>query len=98
LFLNLKLKSNLEENEIYYLPQEISLDGKREIKKSILSLANMDKAKIFQIIHQLGSNSESLLILDFPSEGEWKKLHLALGIVQSPVILLLDEPTNHLDL
>jgi macrolide transport system ATP-binding/permease protein len=93
-----ELKSNLEENEIYYLPQEISLDGKREIKKSILSLANMDKAKIFQIIHQLDSNSESLLILDSPSEGEWKKLHLAFGILQSPVILLLDEPTNHLDL
>ena len=47
---------------------------------------------------QLNSDPDRILAGERVSPGELRKLMLALGMLDRPVLILMDEPTNHLDL
>ena len=56
------------------------------------------KGFLMSIISRLGSDPNRLLTTTTPSPGELRKLMLAEGILQNPVLIIMDEPTNHMDL
>lgn len=45
----------------------------------------------------MNADPDILLADGSPSPGEMRKLILALGLHQGPLLMLLDEPTNYLD-
>ena len=49
-------------------------------------------------VAQLNSHPDRLLEGDVTSPGELRKLMLALGMLDHPVLIIMDEPSNHLDL
>ena len=88
----------LLENELLYLPQEITAVQSREILDNARNLPKAELGNLMRIVRRLGSDPKRLLVSDMPSPGELRKLLLALGILRQPGFLVIDEPTNHLDL
>jgi ATPase subunit of ABC transporter with duplicated ATPase domains len=91
-------KINIEENQIIYIPQEISLDQSKKMITRIHDYDNERKGKIMTLISRLGSDPKHVIETKIPSPGEVRKLMLAEGIMRNPVIIIMDEPTNHMDL
>jgi ATPase subunit of ABC transporter with duplicated ATPase domains len=89
---------NAEQENITYIPQEISIEETREIIGEIKNLSNEELGKLMIIISRLGSDAKRVLDTEIPSPGETRKLLLGLGITKNPHIIIMDEPTNHMDL
>ncbi len=81
-----------------YIPQEIPMEQSRDILAEIKKLDNQAKGEILKTVHGLGSDPLRILATPLVSPGELRKLLLALGILESPVLMIMDEPTNHMDL
>ena len=68
-----------------------------EVIDSLMKECQMDRTKLENCFHGFGIDS----ILDKPlcemSQGERKKVFLALALAKKSELLVLDEPTNHLD-
>lgn len=91
-------KHELQEHEILYLPQEITLIHAREILLQTKQLSKASLGQLMRIVRRLGSDPKRILHSDTPSPGELRKILLGLGILKKPMFLVIDEPTNHLDL
>ncbi|UCD25099.1 MAG: ABC-F family ATP-binding cassette domain-containing protein, partial [Gemmatimonadota bacterium] len=90
--------SQLPQERILYLPQELSRARIGENEREMESLSHEAKGRLLQIVAALGIPPERLLASDQPSPGEARKLTLAMGLTRQAWLLMLDEPTNHLDL
>lgn len=88
----------LSENQIIYIPQEISLIQSKEMIKRISDYDNEAKGKIMTLISRLGSDPKHVIETSIPSPGEIRKLMLAERIMLNPGLIIMDEPTNHMDL
>jgi macrolide transport system ATP-binding/permease protein len=87
-----------QQNQLVYLPQEISAEHSQHLLAEIKSLSNQQLGEIMTIIRRLGSNPAQILDSQLPSPGEFRKILIALGVLKKPSLMILDEPTNHLDL
>ncbi len=90
--------SQLPENRILFLPQELSEDQIDEMLHDVAHIPGQEKGRLMQIVAALGVPPERLMLSGRPSPGEARKLHLAVGLSRQAWLLILDEPTNHLDL
>ncbi len=98
-FLNhLIASSNLPEDKLIYIPQEVPVDQSRSMLRSVQKYDREKKGQMMILISRLGSDPHRVLETDIPSPGEVRKLMLAEGILKNPGIIILDEPTNHMDL
>lgn len=91
-------KITLPEEEIVYIPQEISEGRSQQIIKEARGLSGETLGRMMSWVNLLGSRPERLLESRVPSPGEVRKLILAMKIAQRPQLIVMDEPTNHLDL
>jgi len=85
-------------DELIYIPQEVSSESMQELMKVVHNLKDVEKGKILTIISRLNSDPKHLLETENPSPGEVRKLMLAIGITKNPALIIMDEPTNHMDL
>ncbi|UCG85448.1 MAG: ABC-F family ATP-binding cassette domain-containing protein [Gemmatimonadota bacterium] len=90
--------SQLPEERILYLPQELPHERVERNRRMMESFSDMAKGRLLQVVAALGVPPERLLASEQPSPGEARKLALAMGLSRQAWLLLLDEPTNHLDL
>jgi macrolide transport system ATP-binding/permease protein len=86
------------QDQLVYLPQEISAKHSKHLLAEIKLLSNRQLGEIMTIIRRLGSNPAQILDSQLPSPGEFRKILIALGVLKKPSLMILDEPTNHLDL
>ncbi len=91
-------KLDVPEKYLLYIPQEIHIKRAANVLKDIHDLQNDQKGLLLALVRRLGSDPGRLLESDIPSPGEVRKLLLALGLLQNPVLIIMDEPTNHMDL
>jgi len=91
-------KINFPEDHVIYIPQEISDDDSRKLIERIKQTSKEQKGFLMSLISRLGSEPNRLLETTTPSPGEVRKLMLAEGILQNPILIIMDEPTNHMDL
>ena len=89
---------NAPEEQILYLPQEITAAASRNLHNACQALSQTELGQVMTIVSRLSSRPEQLLNSRQPSPGEARKLAIALGMLRRPHIIVLDEPTNHLDL
>jgi ATPase subunit of ABC transporter with duplicated ATPase domains len=89
---------NVPDEQVTYVPQEISASRSRTIIEDVRALPPEQKGHLMTIVSCLGSRPRQLLESDYPSPGEVRKLLLALGMTQEPHVIVMDEPTNHMDL
>jgi len=89
---------SLTDEEVLFLPQEISKEQTREIIDEIKRLPGEKKGRLLQLVSRLGSDPKRILDSQLPSPGETRKLLLAKGLIGKPALIIMDEPTNHLDL
>ncbi len=97
-FLNYLSQQIKTKENIFYLPQEVTLD---ESQKHITRIRSKNRAEIgtiMTLVRRLGSNPKALLDTEIPSPGEMRKLLLAEALLGELSTIILDEPTNHLDL
>ncbi len=94
-FLGLELISS---EKLLYIPQEIDTVTSQQILARIHTLDSAIKGRLMTIIRRLGSDPNRLLESEVPSPGEVRKLMLADGLLNEPVLLVMDEPVNHMDL
>lgn len=92
------IASQSGQENVAYIPQEISYDFCVNHLHRIHQMNSEQKGKIFTLIRRLGSNPCFLQNSNSPSPGEMRKLLIAESIVDGKNTLILDEPTNHLDL
>ncbi len=98
-FLRYFLSLDLISTEQYiYIPQEIDMGTSKEILARTQKMDSAVKGRLMTIIRRLGSAPNRLLDSEIPSPGEVRKLMLAEGMLNDPVLLIMDEPTNHMDL
>ncbi len=90
--------SNLPEDKILYLPQELSETQISDMMEEMNHLSGPVKGRLMQIVAALGVPPDRLMQTWRPSPGEARKLFFAMGLSKQAWLLLLDEPTNHLDL
>ena len=88
----------LPQEQLLYLPQEITLENSQQLLGTVRQLSHSQLGWFLSIVSRLGSRPAQLLESAAPSPGEIRKLWLALGLLRKPQLIILDEPTNHLDL
>lgn len=98
------------QNEVLYLPQEISSEETEEILTEFYGLEESERGQILSTLYRLGSEPERLAFLRSESmteesqgagvlsPGELRKLMIALAVQKPLSLLILDEPTNHMDI
>lgn len=87
------------QNQIMYLPQEISDEQQAEILEHFNQLEEDKKGEVLSTVYRLGSEPENLnSTSQSVSPGELRKLMIAMSITQPLSLLILDEPTNHMDI
>ncbi len=89
---------NADNNNIIYIPQEISIDETKAMMSEIKKLPNQQLGKLLIIVSRLGSDAKRILETEVSSPGETRKLLLGLGITKNPHLIIMDEPTNHMDI
>ena len=92
------LVKNTEKDGILYIPQEFDGKIKTEILSDLAKMPDRRKGEVYSNFARLGSDPEKIIESVSPSPGEWKKLFLAIGILNNPRIIIFDEPVNHMDL
>jgi ATPase subunit of ABC transporter with duplicated ATPase domains len=90
--------SDLPEERLLYLPQELTEADVSAALSRLHALSPEEKGKVLNLVAALGVDPDRLLVSDDPSPGEARKLAMAGGLALSAWCVLLDEPTNHLDL
>ena len=90
--------SNIPEEHLIYLPQEIDLGQTRDIMAAVHRLSREQLGSVMTVVSALGSRPERLLQTLDVSPGELRKVLLALGVIRLPHLIVMDEPTNHLDI
>ena len=98
------------QNEVLYLPQEISSEETEEILTEFYGLEEGERGQVLSTLYRLGSEPERLAFLRSESmteesqgagvlsPGELRKLMIALAVQKPLSLLILDEPTNHMDI
>lgn len=98
------------QNEVLYLPQEISSEETEEILTEFYGLEESERGQVLSTLYRLGSEPERLAFLRSESmteesqgagvlsPGELRKLMIALAVQKPLSLLILDEPTNHMDI
>lgn len=92
------LISHLNQEDIFFLPQEIDAKNEKELFENISNLSDEKKGEIFTLVTRLSSNPKNLLNNQTPSSGELKKLLFAKALLENIDFMILDEPTNHMDI
>lgn len=99
-------KENIEENSIPskrrigFLPEDNPLYDEMYIREYLAFVANLrgvPKARISDVIVQLGITPEESKKIGQLSKGYRQRVGLAQAILHEPELLILDEPTNGLD-
>ena len=80
------------------IPQEPSPAVRAEVLARVRALDAAARGRVLSTVAQLNSDPDRILAGERVSPGELRKLMLALGMLDRPVLILMDEPTNHLDL
>ena len=89
---------NLPEKQVTYIPQEIDTHASQDVMARARDLPHEKLGQMMTVVSCLGSRPDRLLESVEPSPGEIRKLLLAIGIANVPLLIVMDEPTNHLDL
>ena len=97
-FIKYLLSKTLFEDEILYVPQEITQKESQELLKTIDGMTQDKKGALYTLIKRLSSEPKQLIQSSTPSPGEVRKLLIAQGLLKHPSLIVLDEPTNHMDL
>ena len=85
------------DNELLYLPQEISDELRTQIFEEFSQLEEADRGDVLSTLFRLGSEPERLNQQQL-SPGELRKLMIAMAVQKPLSLLILDEPTNHMDI
>ena len=85
------------DNELLYLPQEISDELRTQIFEEFSKLEEADRGDVLSTLFRLGSEPERLNQEQL-SPGELRKLMIAMAVQKPLSLLILDEPTNHMDI
>ena len=80
------------------IPQEVGRAEAEALLARIRSLPPAARGQVLSCVAQLNSDPDRILEGDRTSPGELRKLMLAVGLLDRPVLIIMDEPTNHLDL
>ncbi len=80
------------------IPQEIDDAQRNAVLAHVRALSPAERGQVLSNVAQLNSHPDRLLEGDVTSPGELRKLMLALGMLDHPVLIIMDEPSNHLDL
>ena len=80
------------------IPQELDAAGRLGEVRRVRGLAPAARGRVLSCVAQLNSEPDRILEGELTSPGELRKLMLARGALDAPVLILMDEPTNHLDL
>lgn len=91
-------KLNFADDELIYIPQEVSEESIHKLIHRVHNLKDSEKGMIMTIISRLNSDPKHVLETENPSPGEVRKLMLAIGITKNPALIVMDEPTNHMDI
>ena len=101
------LEATGRQNELLYLPQEISDEVREQIFEEFAELEEAERGEVLSTLYRLGSeptrlsaeNPDSSVSGDQQvSPGELRKLMIALAVQRPLSLLILDEPTNHMDI
>lgn len=100
------LENSGRQNELLYLPQEISEQARSQILANFYKLEEAERGDVLSTLFRLGSEPERLNQLRNVSSasdpqlspGELRKLMIALAVQKPLSLLILDEPTNHMDI
>lgn len=94
-----RLRSSLDPRlSVLDIPQEIDRDARTRLLDGVRELSPADRGRVLSTVAQLNSDPDRILEGTEVSPGELRKLILARGILEDPVLIIMDEPTNHLDL
>jgi ATPase subunit of ABC transporter with duplicated ATPase domains len=88
----------LRAEQVFFLGQEVGSEDGRDILQRVRALAPDVRGRTLSLVAALGTDPDRLLVSEWPSAGEVRKLLLAEGLGRRPWAVVLDEPTNHLDL
>lgn len=80
------------------MPQELSAEERARVICGVRALAPAERGRVLSTVAQLNSDPDRILEGAKTSPGELRKLMLAAGLLERPVLIIMDEPTNHLDL
>lgn len=80
------------------MPQELSAEERARVIDGVRALAPAERGRVLSTVAQLNSDPDRILEGAKTSPGELRKLMLAAGLLERPVLIIMDEPTNHLDL
>ncbi|WP_291288857.1 ATP-binding cassette domain-containing protein [Enorma sp.] len=80
------------------MPQELSAEERARVIYGVRALAPAERGRVLSTVAQLNSDPDRILEGAKTSPGELRKLMLAAGLLERPVLIIMDEPTNHLDL
>ena len=80
------------------IPQEPSAEERAAVLTQIRELGKAERGRVLSTVAQLNSDPDHILVGARTSPGELRKLMLARGLLDQPVLIVMDEPTNHLDL
>lgn len=80
------------------MPQELSTEERARVIDGVRALAPTERGRVLSTVAQLNSDPDRILEGAKTSPGELRKLMLAAGLLEHPVLIIMDEPTNHLDL
>lgn len=80
------------------MPQELSAEERARVIDDVRALAPTERGRVLSTVAQLNSDPDRILEGAKTSPGELRKLMLAAGLLEHPVLIIMDEPTNHLDL
>ena len=93
------------QNELLYLPQEISDEERKKIFEEFSQLEEDERGEVLSTLYRLGSEPTRLSAENSTgsgaqqvSPGELRKLMIALAVQRPLSLLILDEPTNHMDI
>lgn len=92
------LDSVPENIQTAFIPQEVGNAERTALLATLKECSSQERGTILTAIARLNSDPERILAGDELSPGEFRKLLLAVQLLQDPSFLVLDEPTNHLDI